>query len=68
MHDHLRERVGDLLVERFQNSHDIEVIYSVDREIADFPTDVELDDGLKSAAMDEGRGCQMSWLWMQSRI
>ncbi|WPL17679.1 methyltransferase, FkbM family [Thiorhodovibrio winogradskyi] len=66
IHEDYRAGVEKILLERFEKSHCINIIPSVDRTLSDFPTEIILEDDLKLAAMDETR-CKMSWFCMHSR-
>jgi hypothetical protein len=66
-HEALRPGVSCLLKKRFARSHSILTIEQVRRTPADLPPQVPLLDALAARAMDEGRGCEQSWLLMTPR-
>jgi len=66
-HDLLRPGITECLGHRFGESHCIEQIDSQRRSERDLPTSVSLSGELARNAMDEFRGGQQSWLWMQSK-
>jgi hypothetical protein len=57
-------RIGTLIRERFQNTHNIDAIISSARTRADLPLDMELDQEEVRDALDEGRPTTMEWLVM----
>ena len=67
VHEDLRPGVGDEMIRRFQATHDLELICSQPRTLADIPAGIELSDELARAAMEESRGGEMVWHWMRKR-
>ncbi|HWY32741.1 MAG TPA: hypothetical protein VNX46_18395 [Candidatus Acidoferrum sp.] len=59
--------VRDLLIQRFQNSHEIEVIESRRREVTDgrHLVPLEIPDDVLLQMLDEGRPILQYWLWMR---
>lgn len=72
VHDFALEGVGDLLTDRFAQSHSIESIAAQDRSVADWPEVVTrlLRSNYRKTAvalMSEGRPKSMSWLYMRPK-
>jgi hypothetical protein len=67
VHDHLRDGVSKLLTERFEKSHQIDVIVGRPRSTADLPTGLAEFEQALLPGMDEYRGGPGRWFWMMPR-
>ena len=67
-HDFLVSGVNRRLQERFQSTHRVTVILSVERFEADFPALGHEYRFEKLYALHEGRPCPMQWLWLESKL
>lgn len=66
-HDGIRQGTTDLLIGRFSQTHDVQVIAERPRRVTDGPAGVPLTEDQLLAAMDEFRGFQQAWLWLVSK-
>ncbi len=67
-HDLIQPEITRRLIERFRGSHSINEIKTTERTMRDFPEGVELTEVEARCAMDEFRGGEQSWLWMQANV
>ena len=67
-HDLIEPEITRRLIDRFRRSHSISEIKSIERAMCDFPEGIELTEMEAKCAMDEFRGGEQSWLWMQATI
>lgn len=67
LHDMFRPGTTRVLRERFGPTHEVELLHTNRRTMADFPAGVNLEPKLRKAAMNEDRGGRMYWYWMRAR-
>jgi hypothetical protein len=68
VHDFIQPDISAVLTARFEQSHQIVVVPTCVRTLADWPPHVEYgNDQLKIRAMHEGRPAEMAFFWMRSR-
>jgi hypothetical protein len=67
LHDMFRKGVSKALKNRFAPTHTVTRLHSTRRTRADFPSQVTLDPGLQTRALDEDRGGTMYWYWMEAK-
>ena len=67
VHNHVRQNVCSLLMDRFASTHAITEISVRPRVDADIPSQINDDRELLLAGLDECRGESTGWLWMQCK-
>lgn len=68
VHDELAQGVGAILEKRFASTHHVQRIDGKNRTSRDFPFPGLKSEELQVAAMDECRGSNWYWFWMQAAI
>jgi len=63
LHDFRRPNCKTLLCERFEQTHDLQVINAANRTLADFPQNISVPKSLAINLMDEQRPNGMQWLF-----
>jgi hypothetical protein len=66
-HDYLNPRIGATIIERFKESHTIEIIPSRERDPAQYPRLAKLPRRLWAGAVDERRPQRQEWVVMEAR-
>jgi hypothetical protein len=66
-HDILKPGITSVLVDRFTKTHDINFLESRERGMIDLPPQVNLNEEMAIAAMDEFRGGMQIWMWMKAK-
>jgi hypothetical protein len=61
-HDFVLPGCTERLRERLEGSHHVQIVYSQERTIADFPCDIRIPGRAKLRFMNEGRPGRMSWV------
>jgi hypothetical protein len=68
LHDFLVAGVTEDLLDRFQKTHHLRIVQMAQRRAAEWPVLTHFSAAQAVQALDEGRPCEQTWLWMTPRF